>query len=198
MSYRFLFFSVVLSISASLTCLGQASDSTQQTASHDTSAQASTTVAPSGQKLTREEAERMALRSNPRVSISHLLALAQHQVVRESRAGELPLISGSLTAEAANDASRVASGSLSDSRLFQHAGGGIALSQLITDFGHTTNLVSSSKLQERAQNANELATREDIVLATDQAFYNALQAQALLKVAKQTVATRQSIQGQVN
>jgi outer membrane protein len=148
--------------------------------------------------LTREQAEQMALRSNPHISVRHLLALAQHQVVRESRAGEFPTLSGSLTAEAANDGSRVASGAISDSRLFQHAGGGIALNQLITDFGHTSNLVASAKLQERAQQANEIATQEDIVLATDQAFYNALQAQALLRVAQQTVFTRQATQGQIN
>ena len=157
------------------------------------------TSAPSNQeKLTRDQAEQMALRNNPRISVSHLLALAQQQVVRESRSVELPQLNGSITAEAANNASRVASGTLADSRLFQHAGGGVTFSQLITDFGHTTNLVASSKLQERAQNANELATREDIVLAADQAFYNALQAQALLQVAKQTVDTRQSTQGQIN
>ena len=155
--------------------------------------------APSNQeKLTRNQAEQMALRNNPRIRVSHLLALAQHQVVRESRSAELPQLNGSITAEGANNASRVASGTLADSRLFQHAGAGVAFSQLITDFGHTTNLVASSKLQERAQNANELATREDIVLATDQAFYNALQAQALLQVAKQTVDTRRSTQGQIH
>ena len=153
---------------------------------------------PAPERLTREQAEETALRNNPRISVSHLLALAQHQVVRESRAGELPTLTGSVTAEAANDGSRVASGAISDSRLFQHAGGGVALSQLITDFGHTSNLIASSKLQERAQNANALATREDVVLATDQAFYNALQAQALLEVARQTVSTRQATQGQVN
>jgi outer membrane protein len=153
---------------------------------------------PGPERLTREQAEETALRNNPRISVSHLLALAQHQVVRESRAGELPTLTGSVTAEAANDGSRVASGAISDSRLFQHAGGGVALSQLITDFGHTSNLIASSKLQERAQNANALATREDVVLATDQAFYNALQAQALLEVARQTVSTRQATQGQVN
>jgi outer membrane protein len=151
-----------------------------------------------GVSLTREQAEETALRNNPRISISHLIALAQHQVVRESRSAELPTLTGSLTAEAANDGSRVASGALSDSRLFQHAGGGVGLSQLITDFGHTTNLIASSKLLERAQNANEIASKEDIVVATDQAFYNALQAQALLKVAQQTVSTRQTTQGQVN
>ncbi len=153
---------------------------------------------PATEQLTREQAEQTALRNNPRVSVSHLLALAQHQVVRESRSGELPALAGSVTAEAAYDGSRIASGALTDSSLFQHAGGGVTFSQLITDFGHTTNLVASSKLQERAQNANDLATREDIVLAADQAFYNALQAQALLQVARQTVSTRQSTQVQVN
>jgi outer membrane protein len=140
----------------------------------------------------------MALANNPQVSVSHLLALAQHQVVRQARSGELPTLTGSLTAQDANNASRLSSGSLSASRLFTRAGGGINFSQLITDFGRTTNLVASSKLEERAQQANDLATREDVILITDQAFYNALQAQALLQVAKQTVNLRQTTQGQVN
>ncbi len=140
----------------------------------------------------------MALANNPQVSISHLLALAQHQVVRQARSGELPTLTGSLTAQDANNASRLSSGSLSASRLFTRAGGGINFSQLITDFGRTTNLVASSKLEERAQQANDLATREDVILITDQAFYNALQAQALLQVAKQTVNLRQTTQSQVN
>ncbi len=156
-----------------------------------------TTAAP-GPRLTRADAERIALTNNPRVSVSHLLALAQHQVVRESRSAELPTLTGSLTAQDANDASRVSSGSLSASRLFTRAGGSVNFSQLITDFGHTTNLVASSRLQERAQQANEIATREDVVLVTDQAFYNALQAQALLQVARQTVNLRQTTQIQVN
>jgi outer membrane protein len=151
-----------------------------------------------GPALSRREAERMALANNPRVSVSHLLALAQHQVVREARSGELPTFTGSLTAQEANEASRVSSGSLSASRLFTRIGGGVNFSQLITDFGRTTNLVASSKLQERAQRANELAAKEDVVLVTDQAFYNALQAQALLQVAKQTVNLRQATQSQVN
>ena len=61
-------------------------------------------------RLTREDAERMALVNNPRVSISHLLALAQHQVVRQARSGELPTLTGSVTAQDANDGSRVSSG----------------------------------------------------------------------------------------
>jgi len=150
--------------------------------------------APTSQhpRLTRVEAEQMAIRNNPQVSVGRLLALAQHQVVRETRAAELPTFSASITAMDAEDATRISAGSLTASRLFEHAGAGGGVTQLITDFGRTRNLVASSKLQEDAQNAHALATTEDIVLATDQAFYNALQAQSLLKVATQNVETRQT------
>jgi outer membrane protein len=149
-------------------------------------------------RLTRAQAERLAIKNNPQISVGHLLALAQHQIYREARAAELPNFNGSITAADANEGSRIGAGSLTASRLLEHAGAGVTLSQLITDFGRTTNLVASSKLQEKAQNANGLATTEDIVLATDQAFYNALQAQALLKVAQQTVTTRQSVEHQIS
>jgi outer membrane protein len=149
-------------------------------------------------RLTRSQAEQLAIKNNPRISVGRLLALAQHQIYRETRSAELPNFNGAITAVDANEGSRIGAGSLTASRLFEHAGGGVTLSQLITDFGRTTNLVASSKLQEKAQNANALATTEDIVLATDQAFYNALEAQSLLKVAQQTVTTRRSVENQVN
>jgi outer membrane protein len=149
-------------------------------------------------RLSRIQAEQLAIKNNPRISVGHLLALAQHQVSRETRAARLPNFNGAITAVDANEGSRIGAGSLTASRLLEHAGAGVTLSQLITDFGRTTNLVSYSKLLEKAQNANALATTEDIVLATDQAFYNALQAQALLKVAQQTVTTRGSVQHQID
>lgn len=149
-------------------------------------------------QLTRAEAEQMAIKNNPQISVGHLLALAQHQVLRERRSAELPSLTGDVTAVKANEGSRLGAGELGASRLLDHAGAGMTLSQLITDFGRTANLVSSSKLREKAQNANALATTEDIVLATDQAFYNALQAQALLQVAQQTVNARQTTQDQVS
>ena len=140
----------------------------------------------------------MAIKNNPRISVGRLIALAEHQVVRETKAAELPTFDASITAADAEDGSRVSAGSLTASRLFEHAAAGGGIAQLITDFGRTRNLVASAKLREKAQNANALATTEDIVLATDQAFYNALQAQALLKVAQQNVDTRQTTETQVN
>jgi outer membrane protein len=148
--------------------------------------------------LTRMQAEQAALKNNPRVSVSQLLALAQHQVVREARAADLPTANGAITAEKALDASRISAGTLTASRVFTHAGAGGNFTQLITDFGRTHNLVLTQKLQEQAEKANSLATREEIVLAADQAFYDALTAQAVLEVAQQTINARQSTQTQVN
>ena len=147
--------------------------------------------------LTRQQAERFALANNPHIHISQLIAKVQHQAVRERRADELPNLNGNVTAVEANDGSRLSSGSLTASRLLNHSGGGVSLSQLITDFGHTSNLVASAKLQEKARIADMEASREDIVLATDQVFFQVLEAQETLKVAAQTVASRQSVTDQV-
>src|ERR1700739_968766 len=140
------------------------------------------------------------LRHRPQISTTtrKRLALAQHQVVRESRAAELPTLTGNVSAVDAEDGSRLSAGSLTASHLIPHAGAGGTLTQLITDFGHTHNLILSQKLSEEASKANALATTEDIVLATDVAFYDALTAQSVLQVASQTVNTRQATQSQVN
>lgn len=147
--------------------------------------------------LTRAQAEQLAIRNNPRITIGKLEALAQHEMTRETRSAELPTANVAATAVQAEEASRISAGSLTASRLLQHAGAGANVNQLLYDFGHTHNLVLSRKLEEKAANANALATTEEIVLATDQAFYDALTAQAELNVARQTVSTRQTTESQV-
>ena len=171
--------------------------STTQPASIPQASQASP-VPGAPMRLTRAEAEQLAIKNNPRISVGKLIGLAQHQVYRQSRAAELPTLTGAMTAVDANEGSRIGAGALTASRLLEHAGAGVTASQLLTDFGHTANLVASSRLLDKAANASGLATTEDIVLATDQAFYNALQAQALLQVAQQTVTTRQSVEHQID
>src|ERR1700732_1137107 len=122
-------------------------------------------------QLTRQQAEKIALANNPRIRVSELIAKVQHEAVRERRADELPNLNGNVTAVEANDGSRISSGSLTASRLLVHSGMGVQVSQLITDFGRTPNLVASAKLLEKARLADAEASREDIVLATDQVFY---------------------------
>lgn len=148
--------------------------------------------------LTRAQAEQLALKNNPRISVAALLALAQKQVVRETRSYEMPSLNGNLTGVDAEEASRISSGTLNASRLLYHAGAGVVLNQLITDFGRTRNLVASSNLQASAAQQNSLATRADIALATDLAFYRALEAQATLAVAQSTVNARQTVSDQVS
>ena len=149
-------------------------------------------------RLTRKDAEQLAIKNNPRISVGRLLALAQHQVYRETRSAQLPTVNGNITAVDANEGSRIGAGALNAPRLLERAGAGVTLTQLLTDFGRTSNLVSASNLRDKAQNANAQATTEDIVLATDQAFYAVLENQALLKVAQQTVDTRQSVEHQID
>jgi len=57
--------------------------------------------------------------------------------------------------------------------------------------------VASAQLQQKAQQENQIATAQDMVLAVDQAFYKALGSQALVDVAKQTVVARQTTADQV-
>ena len=151
-----------------------------------------------GEPLTRQQAEQFALKNNPRISIAALLALVQKQIVRETRSAELPTLNGNLTGVDAEEATRLSTGSLAASRLLYHAGAGLELNQLITDFGHTRNLVASAAFQAKASEQNAQATREDIVLAADIAFYNALEAQSTLEVASSTVNARQAVADQIN
>ncbi len=149
------------------------------------------------QQLTRHEAEQIAIRNNPRVRVGQLLARAQHQVYRETRSNYLPQVDGGAVGSKADTGSRFTFDGLRSTRLITHAGGGLDLHQLITDFGRTSNLIASSKLYEKAQNAQAVATTLDVVLITDQAFYDALEAQALVRVAQQTVNTRQTTDEQI-
>ena len=152
---------------------------------------------PAGPRLTLADAERMALAHNPNISISHLLDLAQAQVIREVRSADLPLVNGNLTAVGAHQNSRITAGLLNNPSIYDRAAGGLTVSQLITDFGRTHNLIRNAQSNAKAQLDTERATAEDITLAVDQAFYQALTAQAVLRVAQQTVKTRQATGDQI-
>lgn len=148
--------------------------------------------------LTLQQAEHLALQHNPNITISKLLALAQHQIVRQVRSRELPQLQGSFAAVQPNDsANRISGLGLTAPRIIQHVGAGLELSQLITDFGRSSNLAASSRYSEQAQIASARATEEDILLATDQAFYAALEAQATLGVARETESARQTVSNQI-
>jgi outer membrane protein len=149
-------------------------------------------------RLSIQDAEAVALKNNPAISEARLNALASEQVTREVRSNLWPQASANLSAVDARDNSRITAGALNNPIIYTRAAGGGTVSQLITDFGHTTNLVSSARLQAKAEEQNAIATKEDVLLAVDRAFYNALESHAVLRVAEQTVASRQLLSDQVS
>src|SRR5580693_7923017 len=149
-------------------------------------------------RLSVKDAEALALKNNPAISVARLTALASGQVTREVRSNLWPQAYGNLTGVDARSNSRITAGMLNNPSVYTRAAGGATVSQLITDFGHTTNLVASARLQARADEQSAAATKEDVLLAVDQAFYNSLQTHAVLQVAEQTVASRQLLADQVS
>lgn len=147
--------------------------------------------------LSVKDAQALALKNNPQISVARLTALASQQVTREARSALWPSARIDLTAVDADPGSRITAGALNNPSVYQRAAGGASVSQLLTDFGRTTNLVASAHLAAKAENQNALATKEQVLLAVDQAFYNALQSQVVLTVAQQTVKDRQTVSDQV-
>jgi outer membrane protein len=149
--------------------------------------------APARTSLTLRQAEALALKNNPQITIGKLRSLEARQYVREARSALLPTAFLSLTAVDSEVGSRIAAGGLNNPVVFPRAAAGATVSQLVTDFGRTTNLLSSSKFQAKAEDQNAAATTADITLAVDQAFYNALETLDLVTVAEQTVRARQTL-----
>ena len=152
---------------------------------------------PSG-SLTRRQAEALALKNNPQITVGRLRALVAGQYVREQRSALLPSAYLSLTGVDASDSARISAGALNNPIIFPRAATGTTVSQLITDFGRTTNLVSSAESSAKAEEQNSAATTAQIVLAVDQAFYNALETRALMQVAEQTIEARQLIVNRIS
>ena len=200
---------ILLMLILSVCCFGQAANDSSaanlpsapapQPASQPSAPASQAAAATSGTPmlLSVKDAQALALKNNPQISVGRLTALASQQVTREVRSSLWPTARVDLTAVDANPGTRLTAGALNNPALYQRAAAGATVTQLITDFGRTTNLVASANLAAKAENQNALATKEQVLLAVDQAFYNALQTQAVLTVAQQTVKDRQTVSDQV-
>jgi outer membrane protein len=149
-------------------------------------------------RLTLAEADQLAIQNNPQFSAAKYNAAAAYQVPAEYRSNLEPTLSSSITGVGADSGSRLAAGGLNNPIVYSRLGSGLSISQLITDFGRTRNLVESAKLHAKAQDQVAEATRADILLATHRAYFSVLRDQAVLKVAQQTVAARQLVADQVS
>jgi outer membrane protein len=149
--------------------------------------------------LTLKDAGEMAIKNHPKISAAQLIALASKEVIRQARSAYFPTVTADATAVgAAGDDTRIAAGGLNNPLIYNRNAEGVNISQLITDFGRTANLTSSAKLRSQAEAESAEATRAQILLEVSAAYFDALQAQSVLEVAKQTVATRQLVFDQVS
>jgi outer membrane protein len=153
----------------------------------------------SPQTLTLDQAHAIALKNHPGIAAADYRALAASEVFKQARSGLLPQVSlyGSVVqAESAN--TRIMAGGLNNPSVFNRAAFGAGVSQLITDFGRTSNLAASSKLHASAESQNAETTREQVLLEVDRNYFGVLQAQAVENVARQTVETRQLLLDRVS
>ncbi len=148
-------------------------------------------------RLNLGEAETLAVQNNPQLSAALLNAAASLQVPVEYRSAYLPTLQGNVTGVIADKNSRLAAGGLNNPIVYDRLATGLSLTQMITDFGRTGNLVDMAKLRADAQHQVAEQTRADILLLAGQAYFAVLRAKAVLEVAQQTVAARQLVADQV-
>jgi outer membrane protein len=145
--------------------------------------------------LTLAQAREIALKQHPKISVANLTALAARQVTKQVQSSMLPGIFGYATAVGNTDPNntRVTAGALNNPLIYEREAQGVSISQLITDFGHSWDLTQSARLRERSEQMNVQATRAQILLAVDNAYFSTLESQSVLEVAQDTVRARQLV-----
>jgi outer membrane protein len=145
--------------------------------------------------LTLAEARHLALKNHPRINIADFRVSIAKEATAQARSAFFPTITANATAASAvdKDNTRIAAGGLNNPSIYERNAEGLVVNQLITDFGRTANLVSSTKLRMRGETENAAASRAQIILAVDTAYFGALGAQSVVNVATQTVANRRLV-----
>ena len=153
--------------------------------------------APPPEKLTLAEAEALALAIHPAIEAGKFDALAAHARVDQARSARYPFAVANTTAVGADHESRIAAGALNNPVLYSRVGVGVAISQNVFDFGRTTHLIASSQATAAASDERAGATRADVILGVRRAYFSALRAENVLRVARATVESRSLVVDQV-
>jgi outer membrane protein len=143
------------------------------------------------QRLTRREAEEIALKNHPAIRSAEFGALAMAERPAQIASVRYPAVVGNLTGAGAPENSRLAAGGLNNPIIYSRFASGFTISQLLLDFGRTSRLLAASRSQSQAAGEFTKMTRADIVLEVDRSYLDALRAQAVLQVAEETLASRQ-------
>jgi outer membrane protein len=104
---------------------------------------ASAAAAQSAPPLSLRDAEARALQNHPQILAGQYTAQAGAETTREARSAYFPTVYGSVTGVDAQDGSRIAAGGLNNPIILDRVAAGVSVSQLLTDFGRTSNLVQT-------------------------------------------------------
>lgn len=148
-------------------------------------------------QLTLEQARQIALKNHPRLGSANLYAQAAEKRVAEARSAYYPVLRGNVTGAGAESGTAVAAGNVTTSALSTRLASGVALDQLVTDFGRTSKLAASARSEAQAQSNDANATRAEILLEVSDAYYAVLGAESVLRSAEADLDNRRLLLRQV-
>jgi outer membrane protein len=154
-----------------------------------------------GLHFTLKQAEDYALANHPQIAAAQLNAEAVRQQIREARSQFFPQIyaeSDSVDVPRPEGERLAASSTLSNSSIYTRQSDGVTVSQLLFDFGHTYDLTERATFRAHAAEDRANVTRSVIVLQVDRAYFDLLRAQAVQRVADETIQARQLAFNQVS
>ena len=145
-----------------------------------------------GPTLSLADAEEHALKNQPRLAAEDLRAQATGKRVQQSRSSYFPQLTGKLTAVQANGDSAVAAGAVTTSSIYTRVAGGFTLTQLVTDFGRTRELVRSTKLTAQASLQHTEDVKQQVLRDVDEAYFAAESAESVRGTAQAVLDFRQT------
>lgn len=149
------------------------------------------------QSLTLDEARRIAMQFNPRLRSAGYQAGAARSIVTQARSAYAPRVTGLVTGAAADLNTSIAAGPIQTASLASRFASGVEISQLITDFGRTRALTQGAELNAKSQGSITDTVRAQVLLEVSQSYFDALRADAVLKVAQGNLENRRLIARQV-
>ena len=147
--------------------------------------------------LTLAEAQRLALQNHPGLEAARLGAAVAGEKVLQNEAARMPFATANLTGAGAPAGDRVAAGGLNNPVIYSRLAMGVTVSQMVADFGRTSQLVAGAKLATEAEKARVRVTQADILMNVQRAYFATLRARAVVGIAESTVAARQLLVDQV-
>ncbi len=153
-----------------------------------------TAVTGSPYVLSLPIARERVLQNHPGITVAELRAVAARAATTVARSAYFPTVSLNGTAVGTGDANtRIAAGGLNNPLIYDRAAVGLSFTQVLTDFGRTSHLTASAREDEKSSREQVLATRAQLLLEVDGAYFQVLRGLALRRVAIQRSDARKLV-----